>query len=437
MKKLFLILFLTLACVALTSAQDEGLVVNANNVLFEINPYVYGANYGPPTLVGLDLAEQAKDSGVTLWRMPAGHWGDVNDFRPEQIDLYYNQSQQWGMDLLISVRMLGSGGTVEKAAEMVQYTVDKGYDVKYWSIGNEVDILEPYVGENLADFSQFDMEGYNEDWRVTAEAMLAVKSDIIFVGPDVSQFPSSIENPDVYRNMRLEILREFLKANGDLIGIVSVHRYPFPNSRTESTPVEDLRNNPPEWEILVDILRQAVDEILGADVPIAITEANSHWSNSVGGQTTPDSFYNAIWWADVLGRLITKKVDMVTIFAFQTSTAVGGFGILEKYDPRPTYYTYLLYKQFGSQLVESDSGEQHVRVYAALRDDGALTLLLINLGDEEVTRPVTIEGFTPAGMADVWLFDAEHKAEQLDPVDISGGVTLPGQSVSVYVLNAG
>jgi hypothetical protein len=43
-------------------------------------------------------------------------------------------------------------------------------------------------------------------------------------------------------------------------------------------------------------------------LPIAVTETNSDWSKAVGGEATPDSFYNAIWWADSLGRMIQKGV---------------------------------------------------------------------------------------------------------------------------------
>jgi hypothetical protein len=43
-------------------------------------------------------------------------------------------------------------------------------------------------------------------------------------------------------------------------------------------------------------------------LPIAMTETNSDWSKAVGGEATPDSFYNTIWWADSLGRMIQEGV---------------------------------------------------------------------------------------------------------------------------------
>jgi hypothetical protein len=89
----------------------DPLVVDVTQNLGPINPYVYGANYGPPAAVSLDLLPQAEASGVTYFRIPAGRWGDVNDLTPNFVDLYYGQAQQWGMELAISARLPGSGGT--------------------------------------------------------------------------------------------------------------------------------------------------------------------------------------------------------------------------------------------------------------------------------------------------------------------------------------
>jgi hypothetical protein len=78
---------------------------------------------------------------------------------------------------------------------------------------------------------------------------------------------------------------------------------------------------------------------------------------------------------------------------------------------------------------------QDVTVYAALRDDGALTVMVINLGDVEQTVTLEVAGQTPAE-ADVWLLDAEHNAANLgkQPWPADGTVTLPAQSVTLYVI---
>jgi hypothetical protein len=42
---------------------------------------------------------------------------------------------------------------------------------------------------------------------------------------------------------------EFLKANGDLVDVVSFHRYPFPSVRISGPPsMDELRLNAQEWD---------------------------------------------------------------------------------------------------------------------------------------------------------------------------------------------
>jgi hypothetical protein len=218
------------------------------------------------------------------------------------------------------------------------------------------------------------------------------------------------------------------------VDIVSVHRYPFPRTVNSTTTIEELRANARETDTLIALLREDIQAAVGHDMPIAITEINSHYSNSTGGQATPDSFYNAIWWADVLGRLIRSKVDIVSYFMLGASTA-SGFSLLQRYEALPTYYVYQLYKQFGTELVQAASADDDVTIYAAKRD-GALTLMVVNLGPDETSKTLQLDGFTPDGDAEVWRFDAEHNSVQIEPQTISSGatITVPGQSITLYIM---
>ncbi len=151
-----------------------------------------------------------------------------------------------------------------------------------------------------------------------------------------------------------------------------------------------------------------------------------------GQPASPDSHFNAIWYADVLGRLMSEDVWMVNQWVIsQRST---GLGLINGFTIRPTLYTFQMYKHFGEQQVHAASGAPDVTVYAALRDDGALTVMAINLGDTEQTVTLQVAGQTPTE-AEVWLLDAEHNAENLgvQPWPADGTVTLPAQSVTLYV----
>jgi hypothetical protein len=150
-------------------------------------------------------------------------------------------------------------------------------------------------------------------------------------------------------------------------------------------------------------------------------------------ETTPDSFYNAIWYADVLGQLMNADVFMVNQWVL--SQRGTGLGLLYGTTVRPTFYVFPLYKNFGSEQVYAASGVKDVDIFAAKRRDGALTLMVINLSDTEQHVPLQVKD-TILANAEVWLLDATHSAENLGTQTFSTDrtVVLPSQSATLYVL---
>ncbi|MCP4543675.1 MAG: hypothetical protein GY832_41710 [Chloroflexi bacterium] len=406
------------------------LFVDGAQDLGPISPFVYGANYGPWVIVPVDLMPQAVDSGITYLRFPGGEWGDQHNLKDYHIDRFITLARQMNAEPKINVRM--PGGTPEQAAEVVRYcNIENDYNVKYWSIGNE-----PSLYTAWSMYEDYDTVRYNKVWREFAEAMRAVDPDIILIGPETHQYKGEPDF-DPKDEAGRDWVREFLLANGDMVDIVSIHRYPFPLTKTgPSRTTDDLRFNTREWDDIIPRLRALIRETTGRDLPVAVSEINSDWTHATGGEATPDSFYNAIWWADVLGRLIRQKVDIVGYFLLQCQTSQGGYGLMARFEVRPTYYVYQMYKNFGDELLYASSDDPDVSIYAARRDDGALTLMLINLGPEEKKKPLRLENVTSDGPAEVWLFDIDHQAEQIGTQTISDDVeiTLPAQSISLYVL---
>jgi len=162
-----------------------------------------------------------------------------------------------------------------------------------------------------------------------------------------------------------------------------------------------------------------VREETGQDKPIAITEFNSSWSGAMGGETGMDTLNNALWLGDVLGRLIRARVDIVSCFSLQSGANVGGYGLFARDTPRPTYYTYhpdfaqksgyQMFRGFGDRLVFAASDTPRLSLYAAATN-AALTLIIVNLNDQPVTRPLVLDHFAIGGPAQVRLFDKDYKA---------------------------
>ncbi|MAU12785.1 MAG: hypothetical protein CL607_23380 [Anaerolineaceae bacterium] len=408
---------------AVVSAQEPGLTVDAEDIIAQVHPYAFGANFGPLSVVTIDLFDAAADSGITFLRFPGGRWGDLNDLQHFHIDTFMSTISIVGAEPSIHVRL--ENGTPEAAAELVHYTnIEKEYGVRYWYIGNEPNLFDDYT-----------VAEYVVQWRAIAEAMLEVDPDIILIGPEVSQW-NGTPQVDPVDAEGVDWLRGFLQANGDMVDIVAVHRYPFPRSMANPvSTVEELRENTPEWGNTLENLRQVILEETGrTDLPVAITEANSHWSSASQGEASPDSHYNAVWWADSFGRLLQDEPEIIGYFDFQSLPSRGGWGLLARNDVRPTYYTYQLYKQFGTQVVATASDVDYLTIYGALRDDGALTLIAVNRADDELSGPLTINGFS-GEVSEAHILTESVLAEPVDNTFLVDGVlTLPGRSVVLLVL---
>jgi hypothetical protein len=397
------------------------LYVDPDQWLNEISPLMFGTNYGPWSFVPLALMPQAVEAGFSYLRFPGGNWGDENDITELQLDNFIILCQQLGAEPSVSVRL--RGGTREAAAALVHYAnIEQEYGIKYWSIGNEPEL-----------FGDYDTERYNQEWREIAQAMLTVDPNIVFVGPDVSQYSGNVFQDPRDDKMKFWV-DEFLRANGDIVDIVSVHRYPFPRSLISGPAlIQDLQANSAEWDEIIPNLRALIRAQTGRDLPVAVTEFNSHWDSAFRGEATPDSHYNAIWLADVIARLMRQDVEIAAQFALQSSSDNGGWGLFSRTVARPSYYVYRMFQQFGNQLVYASSGVENVSVYASLAEDGMLSIMVINMDIVEKQVPLSLDGAL-GGLAEIWLFDESHAAEQMETIQVESGglVNLPARSITVY-----
>ncbi len=407
------------------------LYVDPNISLGEISPLVYGSNYGPWIALSLEGLEPAYNSGVTILRFPAGSWGDHNDVTTLQIDQFMSLIEKMGATAMINVRLQGS--TPEKAAEMVRYVnKEMKYNVIYWGIGNEPTL---YNGEPNYKDEGYDNTRFNQEWRTFAEAMKKVDSDIKLIGPEINQFSFDYSGASTNFGERDELwMRSFLQTNGELVDIVSFHRYPFPRSNVSGpASVEELRINAQEWDKIITYLRDMIHKETGRDIPIAITEFNSDYSKSVGGESTPDSHYNAIWLGDVLGSMIKNGVLMANHWMLTSKGGYGGWGLVGRTEVYPSYYTYQMYKMFGNELVYSSSDDPDLSIYTARREDGTLTIMVINLSLEEQTKPLRIADQASV-KGEAWLFDPTHNAENIGNIELSGEVKFPPQSINLFII---
>jgi hypothetical protein len=443
MKRLiFLAAAVALATAMPTAAQDATLTVDATQSLGAISPRVRASNMGHHSLIPGSLLDEAAALNLGLLRF-GGADSDQQDVRTTTLDLFVLQARAIGAEPSFTVRL--HEGTPEAAADVVRYAnIEKGYDVRYWHIGNEPNLFtgwsdEPYTTEDL-----------NREWRAIAEAMLEVDPSIVLIGPDVTQvvpleiaddgtvtYAEAVDGGHPRDSEGREWLPEFLRANGDLVDIVSIHRYPYPGigpNRDSTATIDGLRQNASEWDTLVPNLRQIIRENAGRDIPLAITELNSNSAISCGAEASLDSHFNAIWMGDVISRLIRQQVDTVASWDIQGSGS-RCYGLFSAFGTRPIYHTYQMLALLGDELLASESNAPDVSITAARRADGTLTLLITNLGDA-AEPALSLSGFSPSADADVWLFDADHAAVQVASQRVDDGtiLTLPAQSMLMLVI---
>ena len=94
-----------------------------------------------------------------------------------------------------------------------------------------------------------------------------------------------------------------------------------------------------------------------------------------------------------------------------------------------------MWKKFGNHLLGANSDTRYVSIYAAKTGDGAITVMLVNLNDGEVRKPLQIKGGDKLNLTETLLFDANHKAEAIPSAKFQNGgeIVLPAESVTLLI----
>jgi hypothetical protein len=408
-----------------TPGSRPGLFISAGYEYGPISPLVYGTNTGPWQTVGLDQIPLSRAAGVSPIRWPGGNWGDENDVTPLMLDEYIALCRAVGAEPLVHVRL--AEGTPERAAALVRLAnVERRYAVRYWAVGNEPDL---FVEKRRA--RSYTAADYVRDFKAFRAAMKAADASISVMGPEISQYNGPRGSPTDATG--LDWMEGFLRGVPD-IELVSFHRYPF--GRPAPTAAQ-LAAEPPAWTRIMGELRAQVRAATGRDVPIAITEANSDWSGRVDDESGTNSHRNALWWADVLGRLIRGGATIVAQFCMGaiSGQGIGMFGPIA-YDPAPLpiFQVYALFRLFGTRLVHAATDDETLPIVAARRDDGSLTFIVVNHGEAARTAPLTLEGFRPAGPATIWSFADDQPVAQRGTADITQPLRFEPRSATLLAL---
>jgi hypothetical protein len=307
-------------------------------------------------------------------------------------------------------------GTPAEAAAWVHYANNvRGYGIKYWEIGNEMN-GEWEVGGPL------NAVDYARRYVLFYEAMKAADPSITIVGPvtgyaDVSAAYDGKGFVQAFVD-RLAAVGKAHYAEG-----ISLHEY-IGWGQTAAQKLDDLTGHFQDMAASLD--RQLAQHPNGGTVPILITEYNS----DTGGGAEPTSvrLTNGLWVAIYLGEFIQQfgSRGFTALWAAMnggdaiSSPSGNDLGQLQaeagpyQYQERATYWTHLMMTRYWSapgdtrshRLVQAASSDPMLIPFANVRPDGSLALLVVNKSPTlAYNATIGLAGFAPQGTAQGWRMD--------------------------------
>ncbi len=432
--------------------------VNARAGLETVSDTAVGANHAiwDTTLGTPEVADLMKDAGVRALRYPGGSYSDIYHWRDHtapggyvapntDFDHFMAGALRTGAQPIIAANY--GTGTPQEAADWVRYAnVEKGYGVKYWEIGNELYGNGHYGSQWEADdHPEKTPAEYATIVRQYAEAMKAV-DPTIKIGA-VLTTPGDWPDGIVAGGDAGTWNQVVLSIAGPVVDFGILHWYP-----TGSTGPEALSKT----NRIADFVRLAREQALRyahKDLGIALTEVNT----SYGMNTQPGALFAADAYATLLENGVFT-VDWWNVHNGPTSfSTIAGqpdyadFGLLSSAGcladgticqpalntPFAPYHALAMTSKFagpGDQLVQAAASDPLVKVHATRKQDGGLSVLLINQ-DPDAAKSITLDytGYTPAASAQVLTYANGAKAITTT-TGASASATLPPYSLTTLVL---
>lgn len=363
-----------------------------------------------------------------------GHNNDNNKpdpFSETEIDNAVAYVRAVGGEMILQVPLLGDAAgavpTAATAAAMVTYAnVTKAYGIKYFSIGNEPD-LYPDQEATLPGYKPAD---FCASARAFVTAMKAVDPTIKIVGPDLSWKYQAGQGANDW-------MTPILTGCGDLLDIVSFHRYPFAPTAAMAVAAQA---DAPVFHNLIASVRGIMRAAGQGDKPLALTEANITYDGAPEKSTldaSPNTVPAGLWAADMLGTALGDGLWTTLWWSLSEGWTLGLLAA-SSHVPRPTYYAVRAFAEhFGPTLIEVTSAPAGVRAYASRNAaDAGTQVIVVNwnqtaeaitfnvAGTTAVVDPVAFtlgaRTFTAVEIPDVgtpaaWTYGAQQWAGQVAP----------------------
>lgn len=392
-----------------------------------ISPFAFGNCYfdwmdwSKNGTVGLKGTEEAvKALGLNVI-VGANNFNDSNSpqlFNEAEEDKFIQYCRTVGAEPIMIVPVYGNnvdGGrmTAKIAADIVTYVNGtKKYGVKYWSIGDEVDLYDIFFrggpggsGKSLpvSTVSQY-AAIYNSYARAMTAANAAAHSgvEMKFVGPELGAKFFSGGN---------DWLGPMLDQCKDFIDVVSIHAYGF---SAHELSAEGALTDIDRFPQLIRDVKATIAKHGRPGTPLAITEANVCYDGTADLYTPeerkvgPGTFYAALWDADRMGAALEAGLWTFAFWDLAEPDLSGKgnlFGFVwtdsSKNPPAcrltPEYYAeQMVDRNLSGTTLQPSGVPEDLSVYASYDPKKAATAILV-LNKDSVKRSLklAVEGLPP------------------------------------------
>jgi heparanase 1 len=315
------------------------------------------------------------------WALTRARWDQVNAFAKD-IDFRIVFTLNAGR----SARDAHGRWDPESARPLIAYTQQHGYPVDVWELANEPNAFP------LLHWSWLSADGYAEDLGRARALLDGLHAPMRLAGLATAFWPIMGE----WRSFTEPVLR---KA-GHSLDIVTWHYYP---TQSDRCPFATRRAHPaelPDARERADVEHWAekVESAAHANAPQAAVWLGETGSAQCGGEAgLSNSYADALWWLDELGRMASRGERVVV----RQTLAGSDYGLLDDQglEPNPSYWASWLWRKFmGDRViaVTTTPSSPGVRAYAhCLRDGemahaepGAVAMVLENL---DPAQTVTVD----------------------------------------------
>lgn len=332
-------------------------------------------------------------------------------------------------------------GTPQEAAAWVHYAnVVKGYGIRYWQIGNEME-------GNWETGGPINAQDYALRYAEYFAAMKAEDPSITILGPvsgGISE-PSNLGDGRTLVQAFIEILHS--QGLDSQIDAIDFHWYPNYGPVTWSAALQTTS----QLGVFASSLRGWLAETdAESSVPVFMSEYNLGLGPNNVPPVMSNELLSGVWLASALGEFIrhfgngggTALWNIISNYTTPDSTdpTAGDLGYLQynanayRFQPHANYWAMqLLAADWASAgdsqthtLVSSTSSQPLLASYADLRPGGSVSLLVVNQDpSNSYAATIGLGSFAPSPVADVWTFDATNYTWETAAVPYHADPDLP------------